>query len=88
MVRLITLLMANRPTHSEPASSESPAVPLTIEGYSVLHQMMRFRWADWRSLRAASKTEIVHEAVGVIGKMEQGAAGQSAMYSLSVTRAT
>jgi len=44
--------------------------------------MMRFRWADWRSLRATLKTEIVHEAVGGIGKMEQGSAGQSAMYSL------
>lgn len=74
--------MANRPAQLESTAAESPAVPLTIEGYSVLHQMMRFRWADWRSLRATLKTEIVHEAVGVIGKMEQGSAGQSAMYSL------
>jgi peroxiredoxin len=74
--------MANHPTHSESTSTEPPAVPLTIEGYSLLHQMMRFRWADWRLLRSTQKTEIVHEAVGVIGKMEQGSAGQSAMYSL------
>jgi chlorite dismutase len=74
--------MANHPTRSESSSSEPPAVPLTIEGYSVLHQMMRFRWAEWRLLRSTQKTEIVHEAVGIIGKMEQGAAGQSAIYSL------
>jgi hypothetical protein len=29
------------------ASTEIPAVPLTTEGYSVLHQMMRFRRAAW-----------------------------------------
>jgi hypothetical protein len=28
-------------------STEIPPVPLTIEGYSVLHQMMRFRWSAW-----------------------------------------
>ncbi|MGA2696309.1 MAG: hydrogen peroxide-dependent heme synthase [Terriglobales bacterium] len=74
--------MANRPTQSESTSPEAPAVPLTIEGYSVLHQMMRFRWAEWRSVRSTQKTEIVHEAVGVLGRMEQGAAGQSGVYSL------
>jgi len=25
-----------------------PRVPETLEGWSVLHQMFRFRWADWR----------------------------------------
>ena len=30
-----------------------PAVPLTVEGASVLHQMMRFRWPAWRALCSA-----------------------------------
>ena len=64
------------------AASEIPAVPLTIEGYSVLHQMMRFRWPAWRQLRRAQKTELVNEASGVLAKMEQGSGGQSALYSL------
>jgi len=64
------------------AAAEIPAVPLTIEGYSVLHQMMRIRWSAWRQLRAAQKTEIVHEATRLLGKMEQNSAGQSAVYSL------
>jgi hydrogen peroxide-dependent heme synthase len=63
-------------------SVEIPPVPLTIEGYSVLHQMMRFRWAAWRPLRASAKNEIVREASGVLTKMEQNASGQSALYSL------
>ena len=67
---------------SQTASAEIPAVPLTVEGYSVLHQMMRFRWSAWRPLRASQKTEIVHEASGVLAKMEQNASGQSGLYSL------
>jgi chlorite dismutase len=55
---------------------------LTIEGYSVLHQMMRFRWPAWRQLRAAQKNAIIHEATNVLSRMEQNPAGQSALYSL------
>ncbi len=61
---------------------EMPPVPLTVEGYSVLHQMMRVRWAAWRELRSAQKTEIVHEAKGMLAKMEQNSVGQSGLYSL------
>ena len=71
-----------RPVQPETASAEMPAVPLTIEGYSVLHQMMRIRWSAWRQLRAAQKTDVVHEAAAVLGKMEQCSSGQSALYSL------
>ncbi len=64
------------------ASTEIPPVPLTIEGYSVLHQMFRFRWAAWRTLRSLQKTEVIHEASGVLAKMEQNSGGQSGLYSL------
>ncbi len=63
-------------------SAEVPAVPLTIEGYSVLHQMTRFRWSAWRQLRDTEQGEIINEAAAVLGKMEQNPAGQSALYSL------
>ena len=39
-------------------AAEVPAVPLTTEGYSVLHQMMRFRWPAWRALPAAERSAI------------------------------
>jgi hydrogen peroxide-dependent heme synthase len=70
------------PVGSKAVSGEIPAVPLTIEGYSVLHQMMRVRWAAWRQLDAAEKTAIVDEAAGVLGPMEQNSGGQSALFSL------
>jgi hydrogen peroxide-dependent heme synthase len=63
-------------------STEIPPVPLTIEGYSVLHQMMRFRWTAWRELRTAQKTDILREATALVGKFEQNVAGQSALFSL------
>ena len=57
-----------------------PAVPLTLEGLSVLHQMFRFRWARWRKLDAARQKQIVSEAAGVFSASEE--AGQSALYSM------
>jgi len=63
-------------------STEIPAVPLTTEGYSVLHQMMRFRRSAWRALPDAEKSAIANEAASVLGAMEKYDAGQSALYSL------
>jgi hydrogen peroxide-dependent heme synthase len=76
---------ASRSAQAERAtmvSTEIPPVPLTIEGYSVLHQMMRFRWSAWRLLRPSQKAKIVHEASGLLAKMEQNPTGQSGLYSL------
>lgn len=61
---------------------ELPAVPLTIEGATVLHQMFRFRRQEWRKLSASQKQEIAGEAAAVLGKMEQTPEGQSALFSL------
>ncbi len=63
-------------------AAEVPAVPLTTEGYSVLHQMLRIRWAAWRTLPAAEKSAILREASDALAAMEQHAPGQSALYSL------
>jgi chlorite dismutase len=61
-------------------ATELPAMPLTLEGYSVLHQMFRFRWADWRALEAARRVEIAREVVEAFGATEQ--AGQFAAFSM------
>ena len=63
-------------------AAEIPAVPLTTEGYSVLHQMMRFRRSAWRALSAAEKSQIASEAASALSAMEKDSAGQSALYSL------
>ena len=63
-------------------SGEIPAVPLTIEGYATLHQMMRFRWSAWRALPAAERHEILEEAGSTLSTLEQHSPGNSAFYSL------
>ena len=63
-------------------SHQLPPVPLTIEGSSVLHQMFRFRWTDWRKLSATEKREITLQAAETFAKLEQAVEGQSALFSL------
>jgi peroxiredoxin len=75
-------MTASRTVRPQAASAEMPPVPLTIEGYSVLHQMMRFRWSAWRQLGSAQKKEIAQGASHLLGQWEQGQSGQSAVYSL------
>src|SRR5712691_13317719 len=75
-------MSSSRPAASKPVSDEIPAVPLTIEGYSVLHQMMRVRWSAWRVLPDNERHEIAAEAAAMLSRMEQNSAGQSALFSL------
>jgi hydrogen peroxide-dependent heme synthase len=66
-----------------PAETALPAVPLTVEGASVLHQMMRFRRPAWRALSPDARAEILEEALPVVTAMERHQEGrQSAVYSL------
>ena len=75
-------MSSTRAVRPQAVTTETPAVPLTIEGYSVLHQMMRVRRPAWRELSAAHKNEVVAEAGAALAKMEQNSAGQSGLYSL------
>ena len=70
------------PVRSPAAPAEVPAVPLTTEGYSVLHQMMRFRWTAWKPLPEGTRSSIAQEAGAVLGEMEKNQEGQSALFSL------
>jgi len=74
--------MASTDIESPRASAAIPSVPLTIEGYSVLHQMMRFRWSAWRQVGSADKSKVVEEFTNWLAKLEDRASGQSALYSL------
>ncbi len=63
--------------------SETPAVPLTIEGSSMLHQLFTFNWKAWRALSAAEQQRI---AVAALAKIQAisgpEAKQQSVLYSL------
>ena len=65
------------------ANAVLPPVPLSVEGASVLHQMMRFRREAWRALPAAAKAEILAEAIAFLAALEHPVDGrQSALFSL------
>jgi hydrogen peroxide-dependent heme synthase len=66
----------------ETAAEHLPAVPLTLEGASMLHQMLRVRWTAWKQLAAAERVEIAQEAANALAEMEREASGQSAAFSL------
>ena len=69
--------------HPRPeVAAETPAVPLTTEGYSVLHQMLRFRRPAWRALPDAERSAIAKEASDALAAMEKHSPGQSALFSL------
>jgi len=72
------------PTHpvAAPADTALPAVPLTIEGYACLHQMMRVRRSAWRELEEQKRRQIASEAGQVLAEMEARTGGQSALFSL------
>ncbi len=65
--------------------AEVPAVPLTLEGSSVLHQMFRFDWKAWRRVPATEREGIAQQATIFFKRMEHdqrdGSPCQSAVYS-------
>lgn len=61
-------------------ASELAPVPLTIEGASVLHQMVRVRWAAWKQLADVQRQEIAREAAAALEPLERE--GKSAAYSV------
>ena len=57
-----------------------PAVPQTIEGWSVLHQMFRFRWTAWQKAVHQQTENVTREAADLLAGLERD--GQTALYSL------
>jgi hydrogen peroxide-dependent heme synthase len=74
--------MATVTTPPETAAKPLPAVPLTLEGASVLHQMLRVRWAAWKQLPVPQRADIALEASNLLAEMERESSGQSAIFSL------
>jgi hydrogen peroxide-dependent heme synthase len=58
-----------------------PAAPLTLEGYSILHQMFRVRRRDWRALDVGRQT-VLEEASRAFDAMVRRDDGESALFSM------
>lgn len=59
---------------------ELPALPLTMEGSSVLHQMMRVRWSAWQKVTPAEHERLLREISDALAPAE--AEGLSAIFSV------
>ncbi len=64
--------------------TDFPAVPLTLEGASVLHQFFRFDWKAWRGCVDAERKKIVSDAITMLHSLERSGSGappRTALYS-------
>ena len=59
-----------------------PAVPLTLDGAYILHQMFRVRWSAWRGLGASDQKSILDRATAMFTTIEQNKEEPSALFSL------
>jgi chlorite dismutase len=64
----------------ETTGVELPALPLTLEGASVLHQMFRVHWGAWNQLAATVRANVAAEAGEALAALE--ASGRTALYSV------
>jgi chlorite dismutase len=65
----------------QPGPMAPPAVPLTLDGSSVLHQMFRVRWPAWKKLPVEQRKRIVAEAAAALERMENHPEGGSGVFS-------
>jgi len=59
-----------------------PRVPETLEGWSLLHQMFRVRWTEWRARPEAERRTVAAEAAEALAGMQRGEAGATAAVAL------
>ena len=59
-----------------------PAVPLTLDGSYILHQMFRVRWPAWKAATSVEQKRAVEEAMELLEEMEKGGEEQSALFSM------
>lgn len=69
-------------TGTTAAGAQMPAMPLTVEGSAVLHQMFALRARDWRAMAEGTRQQLVKEAAEALGAMEKEGEDGSALYSL------
>jgi chlorite dismutase len=61
----------------------NPIVPFTLEGASVLHQMFKLRWDEWRAADQQTRQSATEEAAEWLGAQEGAEGGeQSAAYAM------
>ena len=63
------------------ALADIPAAPLTLEGFSILHQMFRLRREPWRARLESQRRQIVDAAIATLDQMASREDGESAVFA-------
>ncbi len=71
----------HRPKKPQARAGDMPAMPLTIDGSAVLHQMFQVRWGSWRLLSVERRRQIAQEACEALEAMESHPEGGSAVFA-------
>src|SRR3954452_20359016 len=58
----------------------TPAVPLTVEGSAVLHQMMHVDWEHWNAHPPEARERITQDIVAAVTDMEKAGTGVYALF--------
>jgi peroxiredoxin len=71
----------NRAKERPKIPGDFPAAPLTLEGYSILHQMFRVRRRELRALDGAKRIAAISDASKLFGEMARREDGETALFS-------
>lgn len=71
----------NRDKRQTKIPADFPAAPLTLEGYSILHQMFRLRRRELRVLDLAKRSAMLKDASKLFGEMSRREDGETALFS-------
>jgi hydrogen peroxide-dependent heme synthase len=74
-------MKSDRPSEAIPSAIDEHAAPLTLEGFTVLHQMFRLRRAEWRKLDDAGRRGALQEAARGFEEMARREDGESALFA-------
>jgi peroxiredoxin len=74
-------MKTDRPSEAPKTLADVPAAPLTLEGFSILHQMFRLRRAQWRAHLESQRRQIVDQAVKALDEMGSREDGQTAIFA-------
>ncbi len=71
----------NRNKDQTKIPGDFPAAPLTLEGYSILHQMFRVRRREVRAIDAAKRDAAINDASKMFAEMARREDGETALFS-------
>jgi peroxiredoxin len=74
-------MKSDKPAQRRSIPNDFPAVPHTLEGWSILHQMFRLRRSAWNALDDAQRRKAVTEGALLFERMENRENGESALFT-------